>query len=218
MSTPRVILVPPLLMPSIGLGPLQLSLEYDGFDTVRFAYSSYLKDIPENGLALARFCEDLGNDEVDFITYSMGAIVLRWAVGHHPMPRIRRVVMIGPPNKGARLANWVGSKLGPLFPFIVGRSAPQLRRDGKGLAAGAGDIPATTEVGIIAGGTGTIRGFNSMMGEDNDRIVAVEETKLPNMADFILLNHAHGPLIFSNETFTSAKQFLREGRFSPHGR
>lgn len=200
-------------MPSIGLGPLQLSLEYDGFDTARFAYSSYLKNIQENGAALAQFCEELGNDEVDFVSYSMGGIVLRWAVAHHTMPRIRRVVMIGPPNKGARFANWVGDRLGPLFPILVGRSGTQLRRDPQSIAATAGEIPPNTEIGIIAGGTGTPRGFNPLIGEDNDRIVAVEETKLPNMTDFVLLNIAHGPLIFSSDTFAQTKHFLSEGRF-----
>jgi len=210
---PPVLVIPPLLMPSAGMKPLQWRLEANGFDCRLFSYPSYRCTVPENAERLARFTANQPETEFDAVTFSMGGIVLRWAVNHQKMPRLRRVVMIGPPNQGATMADLSDRWLGPGFPILFGRSARQLRTGDGGLCERAGILPAETELGIIAGGTGRATGFNPLIGRDNDRVVAVDETVLEGMKSFTILPIAHGPLLFSRETARLCTGFLQSGGF-----
>jgi pimeloyl-ACP methyl ester carboxylesterase len=198
-------------MPSVGMKPLQWRLERVGFDCRLFAYPSYRCTISENAGRLAAFAGGLGADVVDVVSYSMGGVVLRWAANHCALPRLRRVVMIGPPNNGARMADLASQHLGAGFPLLFGRCAMQLRTGDRGVSGEAGRLPPDTEVAIIAGGTGTPSGFNPLIGRDNDRIVAVDETFLDGMKSFTRLPIAHGPLVFHRETAALCARFLRTG-------
>ncbi|MDX1973614.1 MAG: hypothetical protein SFY68_13880 [Candidatus Sumerlaeia bacterium] len=217
-SGPPVLLIPPLLTPSIlCMTLLKWNLQRRGFRTISFSYPSYSQDIPTNANKLAKFLQDLDEPELDIVAFSMGNIILRWASTHHKIPKLRRVVMIGPPNQGAFMADWLDEKIGVLFPLFFGRCARQLRRGDKGLAARAGQLPAGTEVGIIAGGTGTEEGFNFLIPGDNDRTVAVSETILPGMKDFVLVPQYHTTLTMRKRSIQLAGDFLEFGRFRRRG-
>ncbi len=212
---PLVILIPPLLMPSAGMLPLKLRLESAGFRTRLFSYPSYRHDIPANAERLARWLNKQGEDVLDVVTFSMGGILLRWAVNHcEPIPRLRRVVMIAPPNQGAWLGSRMDKVLGPMYPLMFGSAARQLRAEDDGICAGAGLLPAGTELGIIAGGRNNNRGYNYFIPGDNDRILKPEETRLEGMTDWILIRAAHGPLVFSGETAALVRRFLKSGSFA----
>jgi pimeloyl-ACP methyl ester carboxylesterase len=210
-----VVLVPPLLMPSVGLVPLKTRLDWAGHETRLFRYPSYRHDIPSNATRLARYLNTLGQENLDVVTFSMGGILLRWAVNHcEPIPTLRRVVMIGPPNQGAWLGSRLDKALGPLYPMVVGAAAKQLRSGSHGLCAGAGLLPKETELGIIAGGRNNSTGYNFFIPGDNDRIITPEETKLEGMNDWILIRAAHGPMIFGAETADLVRRFLATGSFA----
>src|SRR5690606_1560533 len=115
---------------------------------------SWRRDIPDNAARLAEWLRALEVEELDVVTYSMGGIILRWAAAHHDLPRLRRVVLIGPPNRGAFMADWLDGRLGVLYPAIWGRAARQLRRGARGLCERAGPLPSATEFAVIAGGRG----------------------------------------------------------------
>ncbi len=209
-----VVLVPPLLMPSFGMLPLRRRLDRQGFVTRLFSYPSYRYDIPSNAARLARYLRSFGAGPLDVVTFSLGGVLLRWAVNHDEVPRLANVVMIGPPNQGVWIASQLDRRIGPAFPLLFGAAARQLRAGDEGLAARAGRLPEETRLGIIAGGTGTHRGFNSLIPGDNDRVVRVEETHLEGMDDFRLVRAPHGPLVFSAETAALAGRFLHGGSFA----
>lgn len=213
-----VVLIPPLLMPRYGMKPLQWRLERSGFRTRLFGYPSYRRTIPENAKLLAEFLAELGEERVDVVTFSMGGVVLRWCSNFFDHPRLDRVVMIGPPNRGARMADLTDEVLGLGFPLLFGRCARQLRTGDRGLCESAGLLPEDTEIGIIAGGTGRPTGFNPLIGRDNDRVVAVDETLLPGMKDFALFRLPHGPMIFAKETAAATGRFLGSGSFGEYSR
>ncbi|MEQ8821569.1 MAG: hypothetical protein RLY93_15145 [Sumerlaeia bacterium] len=210
---PLVVLIPPLLVPSAIMWPLGWRLKRAGRRTVLFRYRSWARDIPENGRRLAIFLQGLEEDEIDAVAFSLGAILLRWATNHHDIPRLRRVVMIGPPNRGAHMADWLSRRLGPLYSLIWGRAALQLRRGGRGLAERAGQLDPGTDLGVIAGGTGKGRGYNPLIPGDNDMTVAVAETILPGMLDFTVLRRPHNMLPISARTADLAIRFLESGKF-----
>jgi len=213
-DAPLVVLVPPLLMPRQGMWPLERALRRAGRRTFLFGYPSYRDDIPGNARRLARALRERAEEPLDVVTFSLGGVLLRWAANHESIPRLRRVVMIGPPNQGAWMADWADAHLGPLFPLMFGRAARQLRTGNKGLCADAGRLPEEVELGIVAGGTGTPRGVVAMIPGDNDRIVRVEETTLEGMRERVLVHAPHGPLIFARETHELVVRFLEQGCFA----
>jgi hypothetical protein len=207
------VLIPPLLNTRYVMGPLYLHLRRAGYSPRLFHYPSWCRDIPENAQLLAVYLRGLGEPTVDVVAFSLGSILLRWAVNHHELPVLRRVVLLGPPNQGSAMAEWLSLKLGPAFPAIWGRAALQLRKGSHGLADRAGLFPQNTEVGIIAGGLGTSRGFNPLLPGDNDQTVAVSETVLSGMADFALVRSSHTLLPILPRPRALTLRFLQTGRF-----
>lgn len=211
---PRVVaLLPPLLNTRYVMMPLYGHLYRAGWKPRLFSYPSYSRDIPDNAARLATWLRALGESEVDVVAFSMGAILLRWAANHHEIPRLGRVVMLGPPNGGAAMADWLSDKLGPVYPLVWGRGALQLRRGDRGLCERAGQLPAGTQLGVIAGGRGNARGYNPLIGRDNDRTVAVAETIMPGMTDFAHVNATHTWLPLGARSRSLAVRFLKTGQF-----
>lgn len=193
------------------LWPLGRHLKRDGRPPIYYGYPSRLLDIPANAQRLAGWMQRLGAGPFDVVTHSQGGIILRWAAANHSLPRLRRVVMIAPPNRGSQMAHLLHQRLGMLFRLIYGSTGLQLRRGSLGLAESAG-LPEG-EIGIIAGGMGNPKGFNRFLPGDNDMTVAVEETILRGMKDFVLLRHRHTPLLWFRETADYTLRFLATGRF-----
>lgn len=210
---PTVVLIPPLLNTRYIMMPLYGHLYRAGWKPRLFHYPSWSRDIPDNAARLATWLRALGESEVDIVAFSLGSILVRWAANHHEIPRLRRVVMLGPPNGGATMADWLSERLGPAYPAIWGRSALQLRRGDRGLCERAGLLPAGTELGVIAGGRGNARGYNPLIGRDNDRTVAVAETIMPGMTDFAHVNSTHTWLPLGARSRSLAVRFLKTGQF-----
>ncbi|MBI5155337.1 hypothetical protein HZA57_08880, partial [Candidatus Poribacteria bacterium] len=208
-----VVLVPPLLNPRQVMSPLAWRLRRAGFPAQIFAYHSYLHDIPQSAQRLAAFLRSLQCESVDIVAYSLGSILMRWAVNHCDMPPVRHAVMLGPPNCGAYMADFLSRKMGPVYPLIYGRCALQLRRGAFGLCARAGLMAPETKLGIIAGGRGVPRGYNPIVPGDNDGTVGVQETVLPGMADFALVPGTHMQLPLQGRTARLVVRFLETGQF-----
>lgn len=175
-------------------------------------YNSYHTPIPDIAVRVSRRIMALDHPEVDAVVHSMGGIVLRWAANHCPMPKLRRVVMLGTPNLGSVLADRLESRLRGLPSMLFGEAFLQLRRGDNGLCTRAGRI-AGAEVGVVAGGLRKQFGMSKLIPGDNDTKVAVEETVMPGMTDFIVVPERHGYLLLSNRTFNHVHRYLETGRF-----
>jgi hypothetical protein len=80
-----------------------------------------------------------------------------------------------------------------------------------------GALPAGIDVGMIAGCVprglgGLFAGFRG----DHDGTVAVAETRVPGLADHVVVRASHSGLLFSDAVARQAAHFLRHGRFD-HG-
>lgn len=214
---PLVVLIHGLNVPRLVLVPLQaqLAIRYRR-RTMNFRFDWFFYDVPALAEKLSRSLARREVKEFDAVTHSMGAIVLRWAMNHHAMPRLRRAVLVAPPNTGAWIADHLSGRMGMFFPVVFGRGGLQMRVGHRGLAARAGLLDGA-EVGIIAGGSGTPMGKRNIFSipGDNDGTVAVEETILPGMKDFVLLNVDHTRLAISPQTALMANLFLEHGVFRP---
>ncbi len=216
-QAPVVVLIHGLNVPHMVMWPLRWRLRYRYRRRVEiFRYERFHHDVPRLAEMLARRMAKLGVKEFDAVTHSMGGVVLRWAMNHQPMPKLRRAVMIAPPNNGSWLAAHLSKKMGVFFRWVFGQGGLQMRPGRLGIATRAG-LLENAEVGIIAGGNGTAKGKRNWFNipGDGDGTVAVEETILPGMKDFMLLNYSHTHILFAAQTAMMANLFLEHGVFRP---
>jgi Alpha/beta hydrolase of unknown function (DUF915) len=190
---------------------------------INVSYASTRRSLDEHAQSLAHVIEGLeGIDEIDFVCHSLGNLVVRRYLGEANQedprwksdPRIKRMVMLGPPNNGARLAQLVAEVLNDsdLARLIAGPSAWQLARQWDDASKLLGT--PQFEFGIVAGGAGDNRGLNPLLGGDDDLIVTVEETRLAGAADFRVVPCRHGRLMGDASVQQYVLSFLEHGCFT----
>jgi hypothetical protein len=158
---------------------------------------------------------------MNFVCHSLGNLVVRRYLGEAQQAeprwrvdsRIKRMVMLAPPNNGAQFAELF--KNSELLGLFTGPSGKQLGREWnqtqKSLATPG--FPFA----ILAGGRGDDRGVNPLLKGDDDLIVSVEETRLPGACDFRLINCLHGEIINNPDVRNCVLTFLEHGYFTADG-
>lgn len=195
--------------------PLCRHLEEHGYNAFPLAYPSTRQPIAEHAKALAEVLENLeGIDEVNLVGYSMGNIVIRHYFGqaakaHRVDPRIKRVVMLAPPNHGAQVATELGGQ--KWFQLAFGESAQELGRFWAWEEANLATPPC--EFGIIAGGLGNGKGFNPLLPGDDDGLVTVDSARLEGARHWLLVPLPHSMIPRDAKVFDRVLRFVDEGRF-----
>src|SRR5690606_1773141 len=113
-------------------------------------------------------------EAVNFVTHSMGGIILRKLRVLAPELRIGRAVMLGPPNQGSELVDNMKSWV--LFGWVNGPAGQQLGTDPDSVPNTLG--PADFDLGIIAGDQPSFEPFKGYIDAASDGKVSVESTKL----------------------------------------
>lgn len=211
-----VVLLHGLGLHAIAMSRLAHGLEDESYRVVNLTYPS--RSVPLEELASAWLPEKLyaaGLDATtpfDFVTHSMGGIIVRLyrrdVLPTHP----GRVVMIAPPNQGTPVVDRLTS-FAP-FRWFTGVNGRRLGTRADSLPRALGPWPAKAgELGVIAGDHCLNPLFGAWIGEPNDGKVAVSHTKLEGMSDFIVLPHSHTWLQWRASTLVQVKAFLRSGKF-----
>ena len=193
---------------------MEPELQQAGFTTLGFDYPSTRVSIPDCAGYLRQFLESLeGVEEIHFVVHSMGGLVVRAYLMGAPDPRIRRMVMLGVPNLGARMANHVKDLM--LFKAIYGPAGQQLVEEAAGLIP---TLPTPEfEFAVIAGARGTPGGFNPLIPGDDDGTVSVSATRLPGAADFMTVPVLHSFLMSDPATIAASRRFLETGALRESG-
>ena len=188
----------------------------DKYQVLNISYPSTLSDIGAHARALAGIIDGLPEvEEIYFVAHSLGNLVVRHYLGDQVAskgkqdPRIKRMVMLAPPNHGAERARAFADS--DLFGIVLGDSAVQL---GARWATIEPKLATPTfEFGIVAGGRGDDKGYLSGVPGDNDGILSVATTRLDGARDFILVPVMH-PLTMLNATVKQyTLTFLDNGYF-----
>jgi pimeloyl-ACP methyl ester carboxylesterase len=195
--------------------PMARRLEAQGFRVASVRYHSQAgapgELVDELEAELAACCARA--ERVHFVAHSLGGLVLRAYLAEHAEPRLGRVVMLGPPNRGSELAD-LALRLRPIH-RIVGPTALALGTD---LASFPNTLgPAEFECGVIAGNRSLNPIGSWLIRDDDDGAVAVASTKLDGMADFLVLPASHHALLRSRAVAEQTAHFLTNGRFRSEG-
>ena len=182
-----------------------------GFDTWSQTYPSRKHSISYLASTLTEeLVEYAAGQPLHAVTHSMGGIVVRYL--QDPRLQWSRIVMLAPPNRGSRLA--AGLVRNPLFHFFYGPAGLDL--------ANAADWPLPRVPPAIIAGTRSLAlsnvtswtiGRRFPLGVANDGTVAVEETKLADMADFVEVDATHTWIMNSPNVHRLVIGYLRDGRF-----
>jgi alpha-beta hydrolase superfamily lysophospholipase len=191
-----VLLVHGHAAPAVLLEPLRRALARQGFRAVNWRYGSMRGSIEAHAARLAAKAKELDEDaavaRLHFVGHSMGAIVVRRALAIARPCKLGRVVLLAPPNRGARLADVALRLFGPR---VVAATELCSRPDSYvNRLAGAADL----ECGVIAASW--------------DHAVALTSTHLPGERDHLVLRSLH-TLPLHRRTAAQVGHFLREGRF-----
>lgn len=144
------------------------------------------------------------------VTHSLGGLVARALIAAHRPPYLGRVVMLAPPNSGSELADLLmdlklsGAVLGPVGSHLCTR---RLARDEALL--GRVDYP----LGIVAGSRSLTPFAGRLLPLANDGMVSVASTRLPGMADHIVLPVPHTLMPVHPQVIAQVSAFLATGTF-----
>jgi len=204
----HVILLHGLWMRGFALAMLHRRLMEDGFRVHRFDYLSVaatqqriLDRLQARMAALATEA-----DSVHLVGHSLGGLLaLRACLETGELPP-GRIVCLGSPLKGSAVARGFAG-WGRGGEVLLGHNRELLQQ-------GFERWDGPREVGMIAGcmplGLGAVLGH--IEGE-HDGTVAVEETRLPGLADHCVIEANHTGLLFSVDVARQVAQFLRHGQF-----
>ena len=217
ISSERVYVIHGYGSAPIFMAGIEKTLNQNGFTARNLGYNSLGNDLLVIGKDLYELVkkENKKGEQVCFVTHSMGGLVvrsmLRYAEKDTDFPKIARIVMLTPPNKGAEIADFFANIA--VLQWILGPNIQHLRTDSSSLANNLPAIPKSTELGIIVGAKFDGKGYNPLIKGDNDGFLSIDKTQLKTGKEYITVPEAHMMIIQDRNIQNRIVGFLQKGYF-----
>ena len=214
MENRRVVLLHGLARTSRSMRPMEKYLKKNGFTVLNINYPSRKKPIEElSKWVRDKLDEELGKHsavQLDFVTHSMGGIILRQIMKKHPLTNLGRVVMLGPPNQGSEVVDRL--RRFKILKQLNGPACLQLGTEDKGFIHNLGKVEF--DLGVIAGNKSINPLLSLLLPGEDDGKVTVERTKIEGMNDFRIVPCSHSFFMSKKKVKKLVQSFLRKGFFS----
>ncbi len=190
--------------------PMVRALRQHGYNAQAVNYPSTRQGVRAHADLLDELLDRMSDTRrVSFVGHSLGGLVARAVLARRDQAwreRIapHRLVLLGTPSQGAEIAD----RLGQVSPFAA-LAGPALDELKPGRPAEL--PPIEVPFAIVAGGTGSERGFNPLLPGDNDMTVTVRETYLPGAEDYLTVPALHTFLMAHREVIRAVARYLKMG-------
>ncbi|MCH9630536.1 MAG: hypothetical protein S4CHLAM37_05370 [Chlamydiia bacterium] len=186
----------------------------EGWNVHVWQYPSKTKTIEEHSEEFVAYLDRLKDEypgsSFCYATHSMGALILRAALGSDNCPeeaRTGKAVLIAPPNRGSSYGRFLSKfkKINELAGPNAGKQLLLTEKDGFDYL---GVFPESVKVLVIAGTCGcnpTIKGVN-------DGKVGINETRLPTPHLYKEVFASHSWICHTPKTVEIAMDFLEEDK------
>ena len=167
---------------------------------VNWGYPSLLKDVPQHAERFCGLLRDLDEDnctrQLFVVAHSMGNILTRAALQVESFAKLRRIVMLCPPNRGSHIA----SLYAPFFGWLSQPLRDISDRPHSFVNRLPLELNGDYEVGIIRAST--------------DFVVRDTSTVLPAAKAYMRMPGLHSSILFREETAREVDRFLQSGQFN----
>jgi pimeloyl-ACP methyl ester carboxylesterase len=188
-------------------------LEKSGFNVLNIGYPSTrysienLADIIKEEIEL--FSKDISG-KLHFVGYSMGGLLIRSYLKKYRPKNLGRVVMIGTPNKGSEVADFLKNFF--LYKMLYGPAGQQLITMQENFSKIY--APIDFELGIISGNKPLLPLSSLLIRTPHDGLVSIESSKIDEAKDHIIIPSNHTLFPYNKEMCKQVVYFLNIGKFN----
>ncbi len=209
-----VILLHGLARSHYSMSALESTLKQHNYIVINENYPSTKKSIEELANTyiqpMINKCQKYHPEKINFVTHSLGGIVLQEYLKKHEISKLSYIVMLGPPNHGSPLADLLHDNW--LFRIITGPAGQELTTN-RASVPNKLHLDRKYHVGIIAGDFSFVPFGNIFFHEANDGKVTVSSAQRNNMQDFIVLPVSHTFMMKNLLVKEQILYFLNFGKF-----
>lgn len=207
-----VVVLHGLVRSSASMGKISRAINNAGYTVCNIQYPSRQYSIQKLAsdyvLPEIQQCLPDGQQQINFVTHSMGGIILRQLARSTEL-NIGCAVMLSPPNQGSELVDKL--KIIPFFKLINGEAGLSLGTKNNSVPNSLGRV--NFDLGVITGDRSYNPLYSYLIPGADDGKVSVNRAKIKGMKDFLVIPYSHSFIMNSKIAIKQTINFLQSSQF-----